>query len=42
LAALIAKRALSTGTTSCGPAVSVISVSTPAVSMVNGTGSATR
>ena len=41
-AALSANRALSTGTTSCGPAVVVISSSTPEVVMVKSSGSGSR
>ena len=41
-AAFSANRALSTGTTSCGPAVDVISGSTPDVVMVKSAGSGER
>jgi hypothetical protein len=42
LAALRANRALRIGTTSCGPAVVVISSSTPAVVIVKSSGSGSR
>ncbi len=42
LAAFSANRALSTGTTSCGPAVVVISSSTPEVVMVKSSGAGCR